>query len=139
MPAPPVMIPAPVLTPHGSLALADVGEALALDAERGARLQQAFAKGPGHGLLSLGIDEIGAPLPSVLSYWRELGTHYATALCALPGIGDNGAKPPVPLPTDGTLDRMAAAVPAMIGAEYLTAAVLADLWRSVDAAFDAEL
>jgi superfamily II DNA or RNA helicase len=133
------MIPAPVLTPHGSLMLADMKEALALDTERGARLQQAFARGPGHGLLSLGIDEIGAPLPSVLSYWRELGSLYATALCALPGIGENGAKPLVPIPTDSTLDRMAAAVPPMTGAEYLTAAVLADLWRSVDAAFDAEL
>src|SRR5712691_4022840 len=139
MSAPPVMIPAPVLTPHGSLTLADTGEALALEAERGARLQWAFAQGPGHGLLSLGIDEIGAPLPPVLSYWREIGTQYATALCALPNIGENSTKPPVPLPADDTLDRMAAAVPPMTGAEYLTAAVLADLWQSLDAAFDAEL
>ena len=34
---------------------------------------------------------------------------------------------------------MAAAVPPMTGAEYLTASVLADLWRGIDAAFDAEL
>src|SRR3979411_3017845 len=34
---------------------------------------------------------------------------------------------------------MAAAAPPMTGAEYLTASVLADLWRAVDAAFDAEL
>src|SRR3979411_2352614 len=33
---------------------------------------------------------------------------------------------------------MAAAAPPMTGAEYLTASVLADLWRAVDAAFDAE-
>jgi non-specific serine/threonine protein kinase len=133
------MIPAPVLTPHGSLMLADIGEALTLDAERGARLQRAFARGSGHGLLSLGIDDIGAPLPPVLSYWREIGTHYATTLCALPDIGENGAKPPVPLPAHHTLDRMAAAVPPMTGAEYLTADVLTDLWRSVDAAFNTEL
>jgi non-specific serine/threonine protein kinase len=133
------MIPAPVLTPHGSLILGDPSDALALDAERGARLQRAFARGSGHGLLSLGVDDIGAPLPPVLSYWREIGTHYATALCALPNIGDNSTKPPVPVPADNTLDRMAAAVPPMTGAEYLTAAVLADLWQSVDAAFDAEL
>jgi non-specific serine/threonine protein kinase len=133
------MIPAPVLTPHGSLILGDPSDALALDAERGARLQRAFARGPGYGLLSLGIDEIGAVLPPVLSYWREIGTQYATALCALPNIGKNSTKPPVPLPADNTLDRMAAAVPPMTGAEYLTAAVLAEFWRSVDAAFDAEL
>jgi non-specific serine/threonine protein kinase len=34
---------------------------------------------------------------------------------------------------------MAAAVPPMTGAEYLTAATLAGLWRATDAAFDAEL
>jgi non-specific serine/threonine protein kinase len=133
------MIPAPVLTPHGSLMLADMKEALALEAERGARLQQAFARGAGHGLLSLGIDEIGASLPPVLSYWREIGTHYATALCALPNIGESDTKSPVPRPADNTLDRMAAAVPPMTGAEYLTTTVLADLWQSVDAAFDTEL
>ncbi len=133
------MIPAPVLTPHGSLILADTGETLALPAEQGARLAYAFSRGPGHGLLGLGIEEIGTALPPVLSYWRELGTHYVTALCALPGIGESGAKPPVPSPVDGTFDRMAAAVPVMTGAEYLTAAVLADLWRSMDAAFDTEL
>ena len=34
---------------------------------------------------------------------------------------------------------MAAAVPPMMGGEYLTTDVLADLWRDMDAAFDAEL
>ena len=62
-----------------------------------------------------------------------------TALCALPGIGEGGTKPSVPIPADGELDKMAAAVPPMTGAEYLTAGVLADLWRGMDAAFDAEL
>jgi non-specific serine/threonine protein kinase len=119
--------------------LADMREALALQAEQGARLQEAFARGAGHGLLRLGLDEIGAALPPLLSYWREIGTLYATALCALPNVGENNTKPPVPLPADNTLDRMAAAVPPMTGAEYLTTAVLADLWQSVDAAFDAEL
>lgn len=33
------------------------------------------------------------------------------------------------------LDRLAAVAPPMAGAEYLTASVLADLWRSMDAAF----
>ncbi|MFY9696481.1 MAG: ATP-dependent helicase, partial [Xanthobacteraceae bacterium] len=62
-----------------------------------------------------------------------------TALCALPGIGEGEAKPPVPIATDGELDKLAAAVPPMTGAEYLTVGVLADLWRGMDAAFDAEL
>ena len=129
----------PVLTPHGLLTLRQTGKALASESEQGLRLEKAFIRGSGHGLLRLGADEVGTALPPVLSYWRELGVRYVTALCALPGVGDGRTKSPVPIPADGELDKMAAAVPPMTGAEYLTAAVLADLWRGMDAAFDAEL
>jgi non-specific serine/threonine protein kinase len=104
-----------------------------------ARLESAFGRSTGHGLLCLGIDEVGAVLPPVLSYWRELATRYMTALCALPGIGEGRTKSPVPAPVEEELSKMAAAAPPMTGAEYLTAAALAELWRHMDAAFDAEL
>jgi SNF2-related domain/SNF2 Helicase protein/Helicase conserved C-terminal domain len=113
-------------------------EAPALEPARGTRLAKAFARGSGHGLLALGADEVGTALPPTLSYWRQLGARYLAALCALPDIGEGGGKPPLPVPPD-TLDRMAAAVPPMTGAEYVTAAVLAELWRSTDAAFELEL
>src|SRR5215218_3094313 len=130
---------APILTPHGVLTLSQTDEPLALDVARSSRLEKAFARGPGHGLLVLGADEVGTALPPVLSYWRELAAGYVTALCALPGLGEGASKPPVPVPAHGELDKMAAAVPPMIGAEYLTADVLEDLWRALDAAFDIEL
>lgn len=133
------MMLAPVLTPHGVLTLQKAEESQPLDPEQGARLEKAFLRGAGHGLLWLGANEVGTALPPVLSYWRELGTRYVTALCALPDLGEGRTKPPVPVPPVADLDRMAAAVPPMIGAEYLTTPVLADLWRSMDAAFDAEL
>jgi superfamily II DNA or RNA helicase len=133
-----MMMLAPVLTPHGLLILKQSPEALALESEHGSRLEQAFARGSGHGLLFLGADEVGTALPPMMSYWREFGARYVTALCALPGIAE-GTKPAVPIPADGELAKMAAAVPPMTGAEYLTAAVLADLWRGMDAAFDSEL
>jgi hypothetical protein len=75
----------------------------------------------------------------VLSYWREFAARYVTALCALPDIAEGPTKPPLPVPAAGELDNIAAAAPPMTGAEYLTAAVLADLWRGMDASFDAEL
>ena len=78
-----MMTPAPVLTPHGLLSLRQTGEAMALEPERGSRLEKAFERGSGHGLLCLGADEVGTALPPVLSYWRELGARYVTALCAL--------------------------------------------------------
>src|SRR5882757_9125950 len=133
------MNPAPTLTPHGALILQQSDDAPVLEAGRRVRLEQAFAPGAGHGLLHLGLDEVGKPLPPELSYWRDLGVRYATALCALPDLGERSTKPPAPLPAESELETMAAAVPPMTGAEYLTAAVLGDLWRAIDAAFDAEL
>jgi superfamily II DNA or RNA helicase len=131
---------APVLTPHGQLAMVEASEGSALEPLQASRLAAAFTKGTGHGLLCLGADEVGSTLPPELSYWREFAARYVTALCALPGIGeDSGAtKPALPHPADEDLHELAAGVPPMAGAEYLTPAVLADLWRALDAAFDAE-
>ena len=129
----------PVLTPHGLLTLRQTEEALPLEPQQGLRLEKAFERGSGHGLLWLGANEVGTILPPVFSYWRELGVRYVTALCALPGVGDGRIKLPMPIPADGELDTMAAAVPPMIGAEYLTSTVLANLWQDMDAALDAEL
>jgi len=134
-----MMALAPALSPHGVLSLKASHDAPAADTVPYARLQHAFARGSGHGLLHLGAAEVGTGLPPVLSYWRELGSRYVTALCSLPGIAEGQRKPPVPAPADAELNQMAAAAPPMLGAEYLTAAVLGDLWRSTDAAFDAEL
>ncbi len=133
------MMVAPALTPHGLLILRPTEEAQESESGQSSRLVKAFERGAGHGLLCLGIDEVGTALPPVLSYWREFGGRYVTALCALPGISEGRTKPPVPFPTDDELNTMAAAVPPMTGAEYLTATVLADLWRGMDATFDAEL
>jgi superfamily II DNA or RNA helicase len=135
-----MMALAPLLTPNGLLTLVPSPdeEPAALEAERAARLQQAFARGSGHGLLLLGADEVGTALPPTLSYWRNLGARYVTALCNLPGIGER-TKPCVPLPAADELDTIVAAVPPMTGAEYLTGEVLANLWQGLDQAFDAEL
>ena len=51
------------------------------------RLEKAFARGSGHGLLQLGAGEVEAILPPVFAYWRELGARYVTALCAVPFNG----------------------------------------------------
>src|SRR5262249_27386323 len=128
----------PALTPHGALVLSSADDAAPLDERLGTRLQQAFASGSGHGLLCLGVDQVGAALPPGLSSGRDIGARYVSALCALPGLGDNQTKPPVPLPSNEELESLAAAAPPMMGAEYLRASVLADLWRETDRAFDAE-
>src|SRR5579862_4741921 len=132
-----IMALEPVLTPRGLLNLRKTDDGPVLEQDE--RLAKAFMRGSGHGLLWLGANAVGATLPPVLTYWRELGGSYVTALCALPGLGDGRTKPPVPIPADSNFDMMAAAVPPMTGAEYLTPAVLSGLWQRIDLAFDTEL
>ena len=129
---------APILTPHGRLTLVQDDDAAA-EAELAERLQRAFARGSGHGLLQLGANEIGAALPPNLSYWREFAGQYVTAICTLPDIGAEPAKTHVPVPPNSELDQLVLAAPPMTGAEYLTAAVLSALWQELDAAFRVEL
>src|SRR5258708_15949691 len=64
------MFLAPTLTPHGHLVLVEDSAAAATDSEVGQRLRDAFARGPGHGLLQLGAGEAGTAVPPVFSYWR---------------------------------------------------------------------
>jgi hypothetical protein len=63
----------PVLTPHGVLTLRRDGEAPEFEPAQDSRLEQAFRRGPGHGLLALGASEVATALPAVLSYWRDFG------------------------------------------------------------------
>ena len=130
---------APILTPHGRLVLGRANEGPALDLGLARRLEDAFARGSGHGLLQLGAGEVGVALPPVLSYWRELGTRYVTALCTLPDAATDPSKAHVPVPPPGELEPLALASPPMTGAEYLTIEVLQSLWREMDAAFTQEL
>jgi len=128
-----------VLTPHGRLILTPDSDAPALDAALVRRLRNAFERGPGHGLLQLGADEIGTVLPPVYSYWREFSARYVTSLCSLPDLEAAREKVHVPPPAEEDLDRMVTAAPPMFGAEYLTGAVLNALWRELDASFGVEL
>ena len=129
----------PVLTPHGHLTLIEDRDASALEPGLAQRLQDAFVRGSGHGLLQLGASEVGVALPPVFSYWREFGTRYVTAVCTLPEGGARSIKRHIPSPPDAQLAWLALAAPPMTGAEYLTATVLQCLWQELDSAFGLEL
>src|ERR1017187_7840499 len=130
---------APILTPHGRLTLGQVDDAPTLDPELTQRLQDAFARGSGHGLLQLGAGEDGTVLPPVFSYWRELGTRYVAALCTLQDSDAPPSKVHIPAPPYEKLEPLALAAPPMTGAEYLTAKILHALWHEIGAAFAIEL
>ena len=130
---------APILTPHGRLTLGPVAEGPQLDPSLARRLQDAFARGSGHGLLQLGASEVGTALPPVFSYWRELAARYVTALCTLSDAATDPVKAHVPAPPPAELEPLALASPLMTGAEYLTPEILRTLWQEMDTAFAIEL
>jgi hypothetical protein len=127
------------LSPQGHLHLAAGAEGAVLDAGVAERLQAAFARGPGHGLLQLGAGEVETPLPPELGYWRKLGVRFVTELCAQAGGERPSAAAHVPTPPEDALAPIAAAVPPMLGAENLGPAVLATLWGEMNAALATEL
>lgn len=130
---------APVLTPHGRLILERDEDAAALDAELAQRMEGAFTRGSGHGLLALGADEIGVALPAAFSFWREFAALYLTGVCTRPVDAAEPHRAHPPTPPKSELDTFVLAAPPMTGAEYLSAAVLSDLWQELDRAFWAEL
>jgi hypothetical protein len=131
----------PLLTPQGHLVLAPVDEARTLPGNLRDRLESAFERGVGHGLLELGIREVGTALPADFAYWRDFAGRYVTTLCtseeaaggAIPAALSIVATPPVEV-----LAEVVSAAPPMPGGEYLNVDVLAALWAQIDTACRAE-
>jgi len=126
--------PSLVLTPHGRLRLAPSPDVQRLSEDLQQRLTAAFERGTGHGLLQLGGGEVATALPAVFAYWREFAVRYVTALCTSAQAAEGAA-----IAAPDNLSAIAAAVPPMAGAEYLTEAALRSLWQELDAALHAEL
>ncbi|HXQ29458.1 MAG TPA: DEAD/DEAH box helicase [Gemmatimonadales bacterium] len=129
----------PALTPHGHLVLASSDDAPALSDEVRRRVEPPFAHGAGHGLLALGLCEVGTALPSVYAYWRDFAARYVTALCTSAESADgDAAAATIAAPSRDDLEALAAATPPMAGGEYLNVAVLESLWEQIDVACRAD-
>ena len=125
-----------LLTPHGALRLEAVEDDTAVDQSAAKRLEAAFRKGDGHGLLQLGLAEAGTSLPPDLAFWRAFAMRFVAAVCA---IGEAAAEVELPrAPDEGALAALAGEAPPMRGGEYLNADRLAALWGSVAQAFAGE-
>src|SRR5206468_8247100 len=119
-------MPSLTLTPRGHLLFTVTEDALQLSAALSRRLESAFARGSGHGLLELGAGEVGTALPADFSYWRDFAARLVTTICTHPDFEAHNA--PIPAPAFAELEVLAAAAPPMTGAEYITASVLERLW-----------
>src|ERR1700739_3948353 len=85
---PPVTL-SPILTPSGHLVLAPSTDAAALPDHLQRRFQESFARTPGHGLLDLGLREVGTALPPIFAFWRDFAARYVTALCTSSEVSDD--------------------------------------------------
>src|SRR5580693_5950928 len=103
-----------------------------------AQIAKHFERGDGHGVFRLGAAEPETPLPGVLGFWRDVGRAFVVRLCATEDLETLRARIDVEVPPDA-LAALAAASPPMIGGEYLTPAVLAELCVRMAAAVRDEL
>jgi hypothetical protein len=101
------------------------------------RLERAFARGSGHGLLELGAAEVGTTLPADFNYWRDFAVRLVTTVCTHPDSEAHHAK--IPAPAIEELEELAVGAPPMTGSEDITASVLDTLWTEIATAFRAEL
>ncbi|MGH9142683.1 MAG: SNF2 helicase-associated domain-containing protein, partial [Vicinamibacterales bacterium] len=101
------------------------------------RLESAFGRGSGYGLLELGAAQVGTALPPDFSYWRDFAARLVTVICTHPDLDAHHA--PIAAPLRAELEALAETAPPMTGAEYVTASVLDALWTEVAEAFRSEL
>jgi non-specific serine/threonine protein kinase len=127
------------LTPQGRLILAPEESAPPVADAVAGRIAAAFERGAGAGLLQLGATEVETPLPATLAFWRTFAARYVTAACHAPGSADGALGGEISAPARDDLTALVAAAPPFTGLEYLSPAVLTELWGELDAAFRAAL
>src|SRR3974377_1862872 len=126
-------MPSLTLTPRGHLLFTDTDDAVQPSAALWSRLESAFARGSGHGLLELGAAQVGTALPADFGYWRNFAARMVTAICTHPDL--DGQQALIAAPPLTELEALAENAPPMTGAEYITPSVLAQLGAETGAAF----
>jgi non-specific serine/threonine protein kinase len=128
------------VAPAGQLVIVADASAAAdgLDPLARTQLLGAMARGVGHAVLYLGLSHVDSALAPSLALVRDLGTRFATRLCAQPDLEDQRERA-APVIGDDDLADPLRAVPPMLGAEYVSSDVLRMWWNAAAAAFAAEL
>jgi non-specific serine/threonine protein kinase len=103
-----------------------------------ARIVKAFDCGSSHGLLHLGAVELETWLPASLAFGRELAHLFMTRLCAVPDLAGQWEAADIAVPL-AELEKLASAIPPMMGAEYLDVARMEILWTELQTAARAEI
>ncbi len=127
------------VSPRGALHLDPrAPDAMRVPARVAARLGEAFAAGPGAGLVHLGSVALGAALPPSLAFARDLAGLFFTRLCGAADLEAKRGAISIPAPAD-ELAALVAAAPPMAGAEYLSVEALAAAWAALEAEVQREI
>lgn len=120
-----------VLSPRGRVHLEpDPLGSHAIPPRTGRELTRAFQESPAHGLLHLGAARMPADLPPSLAFWQRFGHLFVARFCAATAR-ESEQRLEAPLDALAELVRSA---PELVGGEYLTSAVLAELWTEMESA-----
>jgi hypothetical protein len=74
-------MPSLTLTPRGHLLFTVADDILRPSAALSRSVESAFARGSGHGLLELGVAQVGTTLPADFNYWRDFAARFVTTIC----------------------------------------------------------
>lgn len=114
------------LTPKGTLSLMQTQEPTVAQISA---LAQTFQHNWCEGLFVLGAEKIDAASIPTFRYWREFAELYLTALCHIPSTEKVWHVEPL---TSDVLARLQLSAPPMVGGEYLSPAMLNQLWTQLD-------
>jgi superfamily II DNA or RNA helicase len=129
------------LTPSGTIDVQrgspEEGPPVSVDAAK--RILEAFRIGRGHGVLQLAAGELGCDLHPTLSYWREIGQVLIARVCgAFDPTDPTHSTSLVPELASDEMEAFLQSVPPMRGAEFITPALLLDLWNETGQALALE-
>lgn len=121
------------IAPSGQVVfLPDGGDGPALPDEVAARIGEAFHEGTAAGLLHLATAELATPLPPAFAFWRDFSRRCLTRLCQIAGSESEETMPAVPPPSRNEFLRIVETSPPLRGLEYLSPAVLENLWTGLE-------
>jgi len=129
------------LTPSGRIevrrGLAEEGPPISASAAQ--RILDAFRIDRGHGVLQLGAGELGRDLHPTLSYWREIGQALIARVCGgLDPTDPNRQDSLVPDVAPDEIEAFLQSAPPMRGGEFITSALLLELWSEIGQALALE-
>ena len=94
-----------------------------------------FDAEPANWLLLLGFRDGEVRLPTSLEYWRGFAGRFVDGLGRIEDLEGVRERAAVELPGEEEMETLLARAPMMTGGEYLTEALLTDLWEQLGRAF----